>query len=383
MARVDELRRWDVDGETVRLGAGVTCTQLMQPPLAEALPALAQAARTVGSPQIRNAATIGGNLGTGSPAGDLLPVLSALDTAIVVRSLTGSRVLSIHQFLVGPKRTALRPGELVTEAVVALPKGPQEFMKVGVRNAMVIAIANLALVVDHGALRVAAGSVGPTVIRARDAEQWAEANGGVNADPEEFGQRVAAEVRPIDDHRSTAAYRRRAVEVMAARALREGRGRVSEHYRLTINGEHREVQDAWAGESLLYVLRERLGLPGAKGACEQGECGSCSVVVDGTLVCSCLVLAASVVDREITTVEGLTTDGSLSDVQRAFVAEGAVQCGFCTPGLIVAVHDLLERVPDPDPLAIREALSGNLCRCTGYGRIFAAVQAAARERNAS
>ena len=158
---------------------------------------------------------------------------------------------------------------------------------------------------------------------------------------------------------------------------------MSESYRLTINGELHDVHDAWAGESLLYVLRERLGLPGAKGACEQGECGSCSVVVDGTLTCSCLVLAASVVDRDITTVEGLTSDGSLSDVQRAFVAEGAVQCGFCTPGLVVAVHDLLDRVPDPDPLAIREALSGNLCRCTGYGRIFAAVQAAARERNAS
>jgi CO/xanthine dehydrogenase FAD-binding subunit len=191
----------------------------MQPALAGHLPALAQAARTVGSPQIRNAASIGGNLGTGSPAGDLLPVLSALDAAIVVRSVRGTRVVSIHEFLVGPKRTALEPGELVVEAVVALPKGAQEFLKVGVRNAMVIAIANLALVVDHGALKVAAGSVGPTVIRARGAEQWAEANGGVYADATEFGRRVGAEVRPIDDHRSTAAYRRRAVEVMALRAL--------------------------------------------------------------------------------------------------------------------------------------------------------------------
>ncbi len=219
LGRVSELRRWRVEGETIRLGAGVTCTQLMQPALAGHLPALAQAARTVGSPQIRNAASIGGNLGTGSPAGDLLPVLSALDAAIVVRSVRGTRVLSIHEFLVGPKRTALEPGELVVEAVVALPKGAQEFLKVGVRNAMVIAIANLALVVDHGALKVAAGSVGPTIIRARGAEQWAEANGGVYADATEFGRRVGAEVRPIDDHRSTAAYRRRAVEVMAVRAL--------------------------------------------------------------------------------------------------------------------------------------------------------------------
>ncbi|HTN78860.1 MAG TPA: (2Fe-2S)-binding protein [Acidimicrobiales bacterium] len=156
---------------------------------------------------------------------------------------------------------------------------------------------------------------------------------------------------------------------------------MSESYRLTVNGEAHDVNDAWMGESLLYVLRERLGLPGAKGACEQGECGSCSVVVDGRLVCSCLVLAASAVGSEITTVEGLTGDGSLSDVQHAFIAEGAVQCGFCTPGLIVAVHDLLARDPSPDPLAVREALSGNLCRCTGYGRIFAAVDAAIRERS--
>jgi carbon-monoxide dehydrogenase small subunit len=155
---------------------------------------------------------------------------------------------------------------------------------------------------------------------------------------------------------------------------------VSEHYRLTINGTDHDVTDAWLGESLLYVLRERLGLPGSKGACEQGECGSCSVVVDDRLVCSCLVLAASAVGSQITTVEGLTADGTLSDVQQAFITEGAVQCGFCTPGLVVAVHDLLERNPTPDSLAIREALSGNLCRCTGYGRIFAAVETAIRDR---
>ena len=155
---------------------------------------------------------------------------------------------------------------------------------------------------------------------------------------------------------------------------------MSEHYRLKVNGIEQDVTDAWAGESLLYVLRERLGLPGSKGACEQGECGSCSVVVDGRLVCSCLVLAASVVGSEITTVEGLTEDGVLSDVQQAFIAEGAVQCGFCTPGLVVAVHDLLQRDPTPDTLAVREALSGNLCRCTGYGRIFAAVDAAIAAR---
>jgi carbon-monoxide dehydrogenase small subunit len=151
-------------------------------------------------------------------------------------------------------------------------------------------------------------------------------------------------------------------------------------YRLRVNGADHVVQDAWVGESLLFVLRERLGLPGAKNACEQGECGSCSVYVDGALVCACLVLAAGAVGREIVTVEGLASPPELSDVQQAFVESGAVQCGFCTPGLVVAVHDLLDRTPDPTDLDVREAISGNLCRCTGYGRILAAVHAAAAAR---
>jgi carbon-monoxide dehydrogenase small subunit len=157
---------------------------------------------------------------------------------------------------------------------------------------------------------------------------------------------------------------------------------MSEAFTLRVNGVEHDVADVWLGESLLYVLRERLGLPGSKAGCEQGECGSCSVLVDGVLVCACLVLAASVVDAAITTIEGLEPDerGELSDVQCAFVETGAVQCGFCTPGLIMAVHDLLERDPVPSDLATREAISGNLCRCTGYGRILEAVQATVRAR---
>ena len=148
-------------------------------------------------------------------------------------------------------------------------------------------------------------------------------------------------------------------------------------YRLTVNGLEHEIQDGWLGENLLYVLRERLGLPGSKSGCEQGECGSCSVIIDGSLKCSCLVLAAAAVGCDITTVEGLQpARGGFSEVQEAFVAEGAVQCGFCTPGLVVAVHDLLARNPSPSDLELREAISGNLCRCTGYGRILAAADAA-------
>jgi carbon-monoxide dehydrogenase small subunit len=156
---------------------------------------------------------------------------------------------------------------------------------------------------------------------------------------------------------------------------------VSESYTLRVNGAERAVSEVWVGESLLTVLRDRLGLPAAKSGCEQGECGSCSVLLDGELVCSCLVLAASAAGADIVTLEGLQADGGdLTDVQRAFVEKGAVQCGFCTPGLVMAVHDLLAHDPSPDDLALREAISGNLCRCTGYGRIVEAARAVVAER---
>ncbi len=156
----------------------------------------------------------------------------------------------------------------------------------------------------------------------------------------------------------------------------------TEIYNLTVNGTKHEVRDAWVGESLLYVLRERLGLPGSKGACEQGECGSCTVIMDGQAVCSCLVMAATAIDSEITTVEGLTRDGTLTAVQDAFITEGGVQCGFCTPGLVVAIEHLLANNPEPTDLEIKESISGNICRCTGYGRIFEAVATAVSTRKA-
>jgi carbon-monoxide dehydrogenase small subunit len=146
---------------------------------------------------------------------------------------------------------------------------------------------------------------------------------------------------------------------------------------VTVNGEQRQADDVWEGESLLFMLRERLGLPGSKNACEQGECGSCTVYLDQVPVCACLVAAGQVQDREVRTVEGLADGDRLDRVQEAFVEAGAVQCGFCTPGLVVAAHDLLDRVPQPSDPEIREALAGNLCRCTGYEKILDAVRLAA------
>ena len=153
--------------------------------------------------------------------------------------------------------------------------------------------------------------------------------------------------------------------------------------RCTVNGERREADGVWEGESLLYVLRERMGLPGSKNACEQGECGSCSVYLDSELVCACLVLAGQAEGAEVVTVEGLADgDGELHPIQQAYLDAGAVQCGFCTPGLIVATHDLLERDPDPSEAVVREALAGNLCRCTGYEKILDAVRLASERRGA-
>ena len=229
VGRVPELRGWSVeDGGVLRVGAATTYTELMAPAPAALAPALAAASRTVGSPQIRNAGTIGGNLGTASPAGDTLPVLVALDAEVELASASGRRRLPVADFLTGPKRTALAPAELIV--AVRFPSlgsaGAQEYLKVGTRNAMVIAVASCAVVVEpaHRTVRVGLGSVGPVPLRAPAAEAWATehvdwADGAVD-DPDTFGRLVAEAARPIDDHRSTAAYRRHAVAVLAARGLR-------------------------------------------------------------------------------------------------------------------------------------------------------------------
>jgi CO/xanthine dehydrogenase FAD-binding subunit len=235
LAGVTELQRVGreaIDGRDVLvIGAGVTHTVLCEPPVADGAPALATAARTVGSPQIRNAGTIGGNLGTASPAGDTLPVLHALDAAVELTGPAGARVVPVREFVTGVKRTALEPGELITAVHVPVVRGPQDFLKVGVRNAMVIAVASVALVVDldRQAVAVGLGAVGPGPLGAPDACRWLAHrlhwdHDGVRlhdpGDAVRFGQLVSESARPIDDHRGRAAYRRHAVAMLAERALR-------------------------------------------------------------------------------------------------------------------------------------------------------------------
>ena len=274
---------------------------------------------------------------------------------------------------------------------------------------MVIAVANCALVVDparaHGALRARVGRAGARCATPRPRRGSPTGSTGTAARPcdpavaAEFGARMAAASRPIDDHRATADYRRHAVGVLARRALLRALARAGTARRpATVQAACDAPSTSWwstarpgasrartRGDSLLHVLRDRLGLPGAKNACEQGECGSCSVLVDGVLVCACLELAEAAVGCAITTVEGLTPAGgepgdaalaatSSPTSSRRWSRPAACSAGSAPPGFVVAIHDLLDRVPEPGPLEVREALAGNLCRCTGYGRILAAVE---------
>jgi CO/xanthine dehydrogenase FAD-binding subunit len=229
LRRIKELRTWQVNSNnTITIGSGVPYQEMELGQLKELLPALAEAARTVGSPQIRAAGTLGGNLGTCSPAGDGLPVLFALDAIVHLQSIESSRDLSIHEFMLGVKRNARKANEIITGVTVPILDGWQGYAKVGVRNAMVISVASACLAVDKNSssVRIALGAVGPTIIRCRDAESWLEQQldlaSATSIDvtmAKEFGRRVALESKPIDDHRSTAEYRRHAVGVLAQRLI--------------------------------------------------------------------------------------------------------------------------------------------------------------------
>jgi xanthine dehydrogenase iron-sulfur cluster and FAD-binding subunit A len=431
LSRVAELRYLCDEGGLIRLGALATHNDVIASPacVARALP-LAQASLEVGAPQIRARATVAGNLVTASPANDTITALVALDAELALANATGERALPIEQFYLGVRRTALRPGEILREIRVPVlgPSRRGVFLKLGLRRAQAIAVVNVAAVLSFddetpGApvreARIALGCVAPTILRAAAAES---ALVGRPLTPEAIAESAALAreaCAPIDDVRGSAAYRREAVFALVARALGrladsaeaagwperpvllavadsvgtvpgadgEGSGvggppSALTSVAVTVNGAPAALSPR---KTLLDALREDAGLTGAKEGCAEGECGACTVWLDGQAVMSCLVPAAQAHRRAVTTIEGLAAAGAaggpepaaLHPLQASFIAEGAVQCGYCIPGMLMAGAKLLAEHPRPDLGQIQAALGGNICRCTGYSKIIAAVQAAA------
>ena len=399
---VAELRGWSRDNGTLRLGAGLTYTEALHDPLlAGELPALAEASRTVGSPQIRNRGTIGGNLGTASPAGDALPPLLVEGAEVVLASTRGERRLPLEEFLVGPKRNALAEDELIL-AVEVRPSGqPQTFMKVGPRNAMVIAVCSLALVADRerGELRASYGSAGPVpglVVAPLD-----EAGAFASRSPRRRARSTTSAAPPRTAATHSCAHQPGAREVSGVKTLAtdccklalfapaHGSGSAGLCNRLlqVITGASHEDR---ADDQRRAPRGGRLGgrEPAHRAPRPAGAPRLEERVRAGRVR---LLLGAPRRDARLLVPRprgaggrprgrhgrGSRRDGDLHPVQSAFVDAGAVQCGFCTPGLVVAADDLLRRIPEPSDDEIREALSGNLCRCTGYQKILDAVRAAA------
>ncbi len=371
----------------------------------DALP-LVQACAEVGAPQIRARGTIAGNVVTASPANDTITALVALEAELDLVRHDGRRRLHIDEFCTGFRTTALRPGELV-RAISIRPLGTARrgiFLKLGLRRAQAIAVINVAVVLGfEGATvseaRIALGCVAPAILRARHAETALTGRPLGRASIAEAAAAAAAAAVPIDDVRASASYRRTAVGALVERALEriadgtESAGLADEPVLLetpfmrqppepfagtvaaTINGRPHRLEDV-AHLSLLDALREA-GLTGSKEGCAEGECGACTVWLDGRAVMSCLVPAPQAHGATVTTIEGLAHGERLHPVQQAFIDHGAVQCGFCIPGMIMAGAKLVDERREPGKDEIRTAISGNICRCTGYAKIVAAIEAAA------
>jgi xanthine dehydrogenase iron-sulfur cluster and FAD-binding subunit A len=379
---------------------------------------LAQACWQVGAPQIRNRGTVAGNLITASPANDAITPLWVLGASVTLRSARGERTLSFEDFFLGVRQTALADDELLASisfpALAANERGT--FLKLGLRRAQAISVVNVAVVLafegdEVSRARIALGSVAPTIIRAPEAEAALLGRELDNQVIEEAGRLAAAASRPISDIRGSAGYRREMVRVLtvrALRALRDGSERADwperpvmlwgttdgrfppqegplRHYDASgdgdiscvVNGRPVAVSGA-SDKTLLRMLREDLGLTGTKEGCAEGECGACTVLLDGIAVMSCLVPAPRADGCQVVTVEGLAQDGQLHPLQQSFVETGAVQCGYCTPGLLMSGAALLEERPQPTPDEARQAITGNLCRCTGYYKIIEAIERAGR-----
>ncbi len=431
ITRIPGLEQITVDPDgTVHLGPLVTHNHVVAARrMAEIAFPLARACYEVGAPQIRNRGTVAGNLITASPANDTITPLWALGARVVLASARGRRTLTFPDFYLGVRKTAMQPDEMLVDIQFPAMRPNQRgtFLKLGLRRAQAISVVNAAVLLTFAEdlaagqapgervpvvdARITLGSVAPTIIRAAEAEAALRGFPLTDDRVEEAARLAAVAARPIDDVRGTAEYRRAMVEVLVRRALlavREGtekygwprrapllwgtwNGRVpfaagaaprftlaaTDTVEATVNGRPVTLPNA-AGMTLLDALREAGHFRGVKEGCAEGECGACTVWLDGVAVMSCLVPAARAQGAEVVTVEGLAREGRLHPVQEGFVRAGAVQCGYCTPGLIMAAAKLLEEIPTPTRDDIRQALTGNLCRCTGYVKIVDAIEQAAQ-----
>jgi xanthine dehydrogenase iron-sulfur cluster and FAD-binding subunit A len=416
ITRIDGLDKITQDDEGgIHLGPMVTHNQCVASNLIveRAFP-LAQAAWEVGAPQIRNRGTIAGNLITASPANDTITPLMALGAKVTLRSASGERVVPLDEFFTGVRKTVMKPDEMLVDIrFPALDPKIQKaaFIKLGLRNAQAIAVVNVAVVLTMdgdkvGAAAITLGSVAPSVIHAKEAENFLV---GQILNEETISQAATLTMqaaKPIDDIRGSAAYRKEMVKVLTGRLLEQlANGTQQKNYpekpillsgkgetanlreqithkngnpiQTTVNGKTYTVEGA-SHKSLLRMLRENLFLVGSKEGCAEGECGACTVILDGSAVMSCLVPAPRAHGAEIFTIEGLAEGDELHPVQESFVQDGAVQCGYCTPGMIMSAVKLLEENSDPSQDEIKHAIAGNLCRCTGYHKIIQAIENAGR-----
>lgn len=382
---------------------------------------LAKACWEVGAPQIRNRGTVAGNLVTASPANDTIPPLWALGASVTLQSTRGTRTLKFEEFFLGVRKTALAADEMIVDISFPAMAADQvgTFLKLGLRRAQAISVVNVVVVLSllgdtaTGA-RITFGSVAPTIVRAENAERFLAGKVLTPDVIEHAGELAAQTIAPISDVRGSAEYRRYMAATLtrhALEALANGTesdsmpprpvmlwGKTNGHFPAavgestthtkayqepivtTINGRRRSFHNA-SHKTLLRMLREDADLIGTKEGCAEGECGACTVLLDGVAVMSCMVPAPRAHGSKIETIEGLATGDSLHPVQEAFISEGAVQCGYCTPGFLMSGASLLDERARPTPDEIKQAITGNLCRCTGYYKILQALEKAAESTN--
>jgi len=405
------------DSGTIHLGPLVTHNGVVaSKTLREHAFPLVSAAWQVGAAQIRNRATVAGNLITASPANDTITPLMAMQAWVMLASLRGTRNVPLLDFYTGVRKTVMQPDEMLVDITFpALRKGQRgTFLKLGLRRAQAISLVNTAIVLDFkpGGIKSAAitlGAVAPTIVHAAEAEAYLvgkELTEDVIARTSELASNAS---RPIDDIRGSAAYRKAMVNVLVKRGLRSLRDgqekaqvpdepvllqtmddrpqttpsawsvahRPSSEIHTKINGKEYTFTSGF-DKSLLRLLREEAGLTGTKEGCAEGECGACTVFLDGKAVMACLVPAPRADGAEVITVEGLAKNDRLHPVQQAFIEDGAVQCGYCTPGFIMSAAMLFEERPQPGRDEIMQAITGNLCRCTGYYKIVQAIEDASK-----